>query len=123
MYNNEKLEQGIRDSISFSSLLSFCFLVLLLTEDVAMAGTNKDDPVLTGDNSGGGVISTLLLSRESLLEGGGDSDSLGLVLVLVSGLLSNEVNLVADTLLPSLPYTFLATLSANGISSSLSLEI
>ena len=111
-----------------------------------MVGANKDDPELRpevkgdgsdrerrggrpGDNSGagdggGGVIWTLLLGlgRDALLEG--DRDSVGLVLMLVSGLLSIEVNLTAETLFPSLPYTFLATLSANGISSSsLSLEI
>ena len=113
-----------------------------------MVGANKDDPEVRpevegdgsdrerrggrkGDNSGagdggGGVIWTLLLGlgRDALLEGEGDRDSVGLGLVLVSGLLSIEVNLVAETLFPSLPYTFLATLSANGISSSsLSLDI
>ena len=110
-----------------------------------MVGTNKDDPEVRpevrgdgsdrerrggrqGDSSGagdggGGVIWTLVpgLGRDTLLEGEGDRDSVGLV--LVSGLLSIEVNLVAETLFPSLPYTFLATRSAKGSSSSLSLEI
>ena len=67
----------------------------------------------------------MILGRDIFLgqgeaEGEGEGDSLRL---LVSGLLSIEVNLVAETLLPSLPYTFLATRSANGSSSSLSLEI